>query len=127
MSEKAEYLDRAGIERIFERMEELGMKKSELSRALGYSNGSYLSRLIDGSIKLNIKKLDKWASALHTSKEYLLGIIDDPNDITHLDMNDKTVLRMLHLYKNMRPRELKLWLAVGQDIVNNRNTTKKGK
>lgn len=116
-----EYLDEASVRRIFARMNALGMKRVELSRALGYSNGAYMTRLEKGELRIRKENAPKWANALQTTTEYIFGQTDDPLDASvYLDKKDRQIQKMLLLHENMTESELKLWLKIGQDILNAR-------
>jgi len=115
-----EYLNEEGVRRIFSRMEELGIKRVELSRALGFANGSYVTRIEQGSLKINLNTLGKWAAALQTTKEYLLQKTDDPNDLDYVDVTSEAVRKLLVIYKSMNDKQVKLWTEIGQNIVSSR-------
>jgi transcriptional regulator with XRE-family HTH domain len=115
-----EYLDADSIRRIFDRMNSLGMKRVELSRSLGFSNGSYITRLEKGEIRIQKAQVAKWASALQTTPEYILGETDDASSVTYLDKKSMKMRQITLLRENMTDSEFKLWIKIGQDILNAR-------
>jgi transcriptional regulator with XRE-family HTH domain len=115
-----EYLSEDSIRRIFDRMNSIGLKRAELSRMLGYSNGSYITRLEKGELRIPIDRVEQWASALQTSSDYILGKTDDANCFTFMTKKDKDLRKISSLRSNMTEAELKLWIKIGQDILNAR-------
>lgn len=115
-----EYLSEDSIHRIFARMNELGMKRVELARAMGFKNGSYITRLENGEIRIQKAHVSKWATALQTTSEYLLCETEDPNLGSYMSKKDRELNKILSIRKNMTENELKLWIKIGHDIVNSR-------
>lgn len=115
-----EYIDDEAVRRIFARMNELGMKRVELCRELGYANGSYVSRLEKGEIRIQKPHVVKWADALQTTPEYILGETDEPTPVSFMSKNDKQINKIMTIRNNMTDDELKLWIKIGHDIINAR-------
>ena len=113
-----EYLDSESIRRIFDRMNRLGIKRVELARSLGFSNGSYMTRLEKGELRIQKSQVEKWAVALSTTPDYILGNTDEANDIQYANKKDRQMQKFLVYRKNMTEEEFKLWMKIGQDIVN---------
>lgn len=114
-----EFLSDDAVRRILARMNSIGMKRVELARLLGYSNGSYVSRLEKGEMRIPVERVEQWASALQTSADYILGNTEDA-DVPYMTKKDKQIRKVQSLRDNMTEAELKLWIKIGQDIVNAR-------
>jgi len=119
----AQYLNEEQVRRILERMNALGMKRVELARELGYSNGSYVTRLEKGELRIRIDQVGRWASALQCTSDYILGLDEEPYTPQYLDKKDKKIRKILVLMKNMTDKEFRLWIKIGQDIVNAKEET----
>lgn len=115
-----EYLDEASVKRIFARMNSLGIKRVDLSRSLGFSNGSYITRLENGELRIQKSQVSKWAAALQTTEDYILGKTEDASTIDYMDKEDRYLRKIHTLYENMTESEKKLWIKIGQEIVNAR-------
>lgn len=115
-----EYLDEASIKRIFARMNSLGIKRVDLSRSLGFSNGSYITRLENGELRIQKSQVSKWAAALQTTEDYILGNTEDASAIDYMDKEDRYLRKIRMLCENMTESEKKLWIKIGQEIVNAR-------
>lgn len=115
-----EYLDEASVKRIFARMNSLGIKRVDLSRSLGFSNGSYITRLENGELRIQKSQVSKWAAALQTTEDYILGKTEDASTIDYMDKEDRYLRKIRMLNENMTESEKKLWIKIGQEIVNAR-------
>jgi len=115
-----EYLDEASVKRIFARMNSLGIKRVDLSRSLGFSNGSYITRLENGELRIQKSQVSKWAAALQTTEDYILGKTEDASSIDYMDKEDRYLRKIRMLNENMTESEKKLWIKIGQEIVNAR-------
>lgn len=115
-----EYLDEASVKRIFARMNSLGIKRVDLSRSLGFSNGSYITRLENGELRIQKSQVSKWAAALQTTEDYILGKTEDASTIDYMDKEDRYLRKIRMLHENMTESEKKLWIKIGQEIVNAR-------
>lgn len=65
-------------DRIRNLREGLGMTQDDLALKMGYTGKSSISKIESSGDKITLKKIEKIAPFLHTSKEYLLGWVDDP-------------------------------------------------
>ena len=115
-----EYLDEASVKRIFARMNSLGIKRVDLSRSLGFSNGSYITRLENGELRIQKSQVSKWAAALQTTEDYILGKTEDASAIEYMDKEDRYFRKIRILFDNMTESEKKLWIKIGQEIINTR-------
>ena len=115
-----EFLSAESVNRIFERMNGLGMKRIELSHALGYKNGSYISRLEKGEMRIQKSQVPKWAIALQTTPEYILCETENPSADVYMNKKDRELNRIISIRKSMTDNEAELWIKIGQDIVNAR-------
>ena len=66
-------------DRIRLRREALGLTQEELAEKIGYEGKSSISKLENSGDKVTLKKIAKIAPFLHTSKEYLLGWVKNPD------------------------------------------------
>lgn len=113
-----EYLDAESVRRIFDRLNQLGMKRIDLARSLGFANGAYMTRLEKGELRIRKDHIAKWATALQTTPEYILGLTEEANDVKYLSKNDRQ-LRMFRVFQStMSEDDFKLWMKIGQEIMN---------
>ena len=101
-------------------MNSLGIKRVDLSRSLGFSNGSYVTRIEKGELRIQKSQVSKWAAALQTTEDYILGKTEDAYSIDYMDKNDRYLRKIHMLHENMTESEKKLWIKIGQEIVNAR-------
>ena len=81
--------------RIKQRRIDLNLSLQAVADAADMSK-STLQRYETGSIKnIPLKKLDDLARALNTSADWLLGLTENAEDVTPLDVDFKRVLRSL--------------------------------
>ncbi len=113
-------MDEASVKRIFARMNSLGIKRVDLSRSLGFSNGSYITRLENGELRIQKSQVSKWAAALQTTEDYILGKTEDASAIEYMDKEDRYFRKIRILFDNMTESEKKLWIKIGQEIINTR-------
>lgn len=66
--------------RIRRRREQRGLSQTDLANILGYSDRSAIAKIESGRSNLTQSKIEAFASALHTTPEYILGWTNDPYD-----------------------------------------------
>lgn len=66
--------------RIKARREALGISQGKLSALLGYKDRSAIAKIESGTNDLNREKITRFALALETSPEFLLGLTEDDYD-----------------------------------------------
>ena len=86
--------------RIRERIEALNMSQEELAQLLNYKSRSSINKIERGINDIPQSKIKDFAMALHTSPEYLMGWIDDPEaklkkHFHHITEQQKSVMDIM--------------------------------
>lgn len=110
------HLSERSISRIKARRIELHLTQKELATRLGYSNYSIISLIEGGKRDISEKAINKWASALETTPEYLLLKTDDPTDFDFIDVSDPQIRRFAALKRVLSNADIILLLEIGDTI-----------
>lgn len=67
-------------DRVKNRRLQLGLTLQELADRVGYKHRSSVTRVEQGEVEATFEKIDAFAKALNTSRSYLVGWVDDPDE-----------------------------------------------
>lgn len=67
-------------DRVKSRRLQLGMTLQELADLVGYKHRSSVTRIEQGEVEATFEKIDAFSKALRTSRSYLVGWVDDPDE-----------------------------------------------
>ena len=99
--------------RLRSRREELHITQAELAEKIGYSK-SFVSKVESGEHEMPQSKVLLAATALRTTKEYLMGWVLDPNVQIQLDINERT---LINCYRSMNSDGKSVLLKTAQGLA----------
>ena len=99
--------------RLRSRREELHITQEELGNKLGYSK-SFISKVEKGEHEIPQSKVVLAATALRTTKEYLMGWILDPNVQIQLDNSERM---LINYYRSMNSDGKSVLLKTAQGLA----------
>lgn len=79
-------------ENIKKRRKELGYSQSRLAELMGYSDKTMISKIENGTVDLNISKVEEFAKVLFVEPHILMGWDKDEEMPTTLDDGQKELL-----------------------------------
>ncbi|BBA50441.1 putative transcriptional repressor [Fusobacterium varium] len=76
-------------DRIKERREKLGLTQEELAKELGYISRSSIAKIESGKVDIPQSKILSFAKALKTTPSYIMGWVEENEQINLLSKKDK--------------------------------------
>ena len=104
-------------DRIRFRREALGMTQDELAKKMGYDGKSSISKMENSGNNVTLKKIAKVAPFLCTSKEYLMGWVNNPDpDYPNTKIGKIEELSSQVSAENLQREEKEKQIAEAMDI-----------
>jgi len=102
-------------ERIKARREELGLSQLELSKRMGYTNKTTISKVENGGDNITTDRISRFANALFVSESYLMGWESDEKkyneknaDILMDILESPDLIEICNTIKSFSPGQIEL-------------------
>lgn len=81
-------------ERVKIRRTQIGLTQQELAELVGYKHKSSIQKIETSQAKASVEQVDTFSKALQTSRSFLVGLTDDPDQkITEYRFEDGSFVR----------------------------------